>query len=120
LSTGNEFAIKRMAEYLRQGAKMLSINCPECNNPLFKLKSSEILCPSCQKTVIIPEYNLGSQSKVDNSQKKQSLSDIMMWELQELKNKLMNEKDISTIKDILKSINLIVKILKDLKEIQGI
>ncbi len=123
LSNANGPAIKRMADFLRQGAKMLNINCPECNNPLFKLKNSEIFCPSCQKKVVTEK-----QEKVDNvpetlstkdSPKAQTLAGILKWQLQELGNKLNNETDIHAIKHILKAIWLIVQILKDLEGIQG-
>ncbi len=113
-----------MADFLKQGAKMLNINCPECNNPLFKLKNSEIFCPSCQKKVVTEK-----QEKVDNvpetlstkdSPKAQTLAGILKWQLQELGNKLNNETDINAIKHILKAIWLIMQILKDLEGIQGI
>ena len=44
--------VKRMAELLKSGATMLSELCPECGNPLFKIKD-EILCVKCNKPVVI-------------------------------------------------------------------
>jgi len=39
--------IKRMADLLKSGATMLSQVCPQCKVPLFKLRTGEIVCPSC-------------------------------------------------------------------------
>ncbi len=38
-------AIKRSAELLKQGATMLSLQCPKCGSPLFKIRTGEIVCP---------------------------------------------------------------------------
>lgn len=44
--------IKKMSELLRTGAVMLSATCPDCKVPLFKLRSGEIICPSCDRRVV--------------------------------------------------------------------
>ncbi|MGD2142812.1 MAG: Sjogren's syndrome/scleroderma autoantigen 1 family protein, partial [Candidatus Bathyarchaeota archaeon] len=44
-------SMKSMAELLRSGATMLSRSCPECDSPLFKLKSGDIVCAKCQRRV---------------------------------------------------------------------
>ena len=46
-------SMKEMGEMLRQGAKMLSMTCPECGAPLFQLKSGEIFCPREKREVKI-------------------------------------------------------------------
>jgi len=113
-----------MADFLRQGAKMLNSNCPECNNPLFKLKNSDIFCPGCQKKVVLERQEQTKTSPETPSKqdvpKTQTLAKNLKWKLQELNDKLANEIDIHAIKDILKAIWLIVKILADLDKIQGI
>ncbi len=43
--------VRRMAELLKSGAKMLSEACPQCNSPLFQVKD-EIFCAKCEKPVI--------------------------------------------------------------------
>lgn len=42
-----------MAEFLRSGYTMLNIACPVCNNPIFRDKSGEKFCPSCNRKIII-------------------------------------------------------------------
>lgn len=46
--------VRKMASMLKSGATMLERTCPSCRVPLFKLKSGEVICPSCgQKFVIV-------------------------------------------------------------------
>ncbi|OYT40645.1 MAG: hypothetical protein B6U89_01390 [Desulfurococcales archaeon ex4484_58] len=47
--------IKKMAELLKSGATMLAETCPveNCNLPLFKLKSGEIICPVHGKVYMV-------------------------------------------------------------------
>ncbi len=46
-------SIKKMAKALREGARMLDLACPVCNNPIFQAKSGEMVCVSCERKVII-------------------------------------------------------------------
>lgn len=48
-------AIKRSAELLKQGATMLSEQCPKCGSPLFKLKNGDTVCPVHGKIIIARE-----------------------------------------------------------------
>ena len=43
--------MRRMADALRSGAKMLADHCPVCNSPLFEIKG-QIWCLRCNKRVI--------------------------------------------------------------------
>src|SRR5207245_187669 len=43
--------VKRMADLLKSGATMLSDVCPECGNPLFRVKG-DIFCAKCNKPVV--------------------------------------------------------------------
>jgi len=45
--------IKIMADLLRQGAALTEYACPACSSPIFKLRSGDLWCASCQKRVII-------------------------------------------------------------------
>lgn len=46
-------SIKKMAKALKEGARMLDLACPVCNNPIFQAKSGEKMCVSCERKVII-------------------------------------------------------------------
>lgn len=45
--------VKKMAEALRAGATMLAEPCPNCSAPLFRFRSGEVRCVSCD-TVVSP------------------------------------------------------------------
>jgi UPF0148 protein len=51
--TKNSENIKNMADLLRQGATLTEHACPACSSPIFKLRSGDLWCASCQKRVII-------------------------------------------------------------------
>jgi uncharacterized Zn finger protein (UPF0148 family) len=46
-----------MADLLRMGHTMLNIACPVCNNPIFRNKSGEKYCPSCDRKVVVMNSN---------------------------------------------------------------
>jgi len=45
--------VREMAVLLKSGAAMLDYLCPDCNVPLFKLKTGEIICPKCKRRFVI-------------------------------------------------------------------
>lgn len=45
-------SIKKMAKALREGARMLDLACPVCNNPIFQTKSGTRICVSCERMVM--------------------------------------------------------------------
>ena len=49
----NSKNIKIMADLLRQGAALTEHACPACSSPLFRLRSKDLWCASCQKRVVI-------------------------------------------------------------------
>jgi UPF0148 protein len=59
--------IQRMALFLREGNTLLSEQCPQCNSPLFKMKSGEIYCASCDKKVLIVKDEEQIESIIPNN-----------------------------------------------------
>jgi UPF0148 protein len=47
--------VKKSAELLKQGAKMLSIQCPICGSPLFRLRNGDIVCPIHGKIHVVSD-----------------------------------------------------------------
>lgn len=43
--------VKKMAEALRAGATMLAEPCPNCASPLFRFRSGEVRCVSCDAVI---------------------------------------------------------------------
>ena len=83
--------LKRMADALKQGAVMLNLQCPACSSPLFRLKSGEIWCVSCQKRVVIVKEGQDVMTAASDLLLS-SLEETLLRKLDVL-NKMMREED---------------------------
>lgn len=106
---------KRMAELLKSGATMLNDYCPDCKVPLFKLRSGDIICPSCNRKVIYVKE--GEEFKVESMLILNDLKKTIIGKLQELKISIAIEKDIRTL---LEQSELLIKLLDSLKKLEEI
>ncbi|MEM2791177.1 MAG: Sjogren's syndrome/scleroderma autoantigen 1 family protein, partial [Thermofilaceae archaeon] len=52
-SAREDEVVRKMAAMLKSGAAMLEQTCPFCNVPLFRLKTGEVVCPSCGQRFVI-------------------------------------------------------------------
>ncbi len=96
-----EEGIKRAAELLAKGAKMLAYYCPECKMPLFEYRD-KIICPACEREVIV--------EKIDRK--------VVIKFAEDERIKI----DISERKDEIKSIlaNVVIKLLRRIEESDNI
>jgi UPF0148 protein len=115
--TRNEYDIltdqnmKEMAEMLRQGAKMLSMSCPDCGTPLFQLKSGEIFCPHEKREVKIIKDGETPEKAMQDA----SLEKTLQSKLQLLQQRLEAENDPSEIRELIQTITAILDALSRLK-----
>jgi UPF0148 protein len=103
--------MKEMAALLRKGAKMLSINCPECSSPLFQLKTGEILCPSCRREVKVLEAGEDAE-KVTLSI---GLERTLTAKLQLIQRRLEAEEDPERIKSLTETLTTLFSALRQLR-----
>ena len=47
--------IKKAADLLLKGERMLEISCPVCNDPIYQLKDKSMFCVTCDKKVVREE-----------------------------------------------------------------
>ncbi|MBY8989344.1 MAG: hypothetical protein KGD58_01200 [Candidatus Lokiarchaeota archaeon] len=101
-----------MAELLRMGYTMLNIACPVCNNPIFRSKEGEKLCPSCNRKVVVMTDNSiqnyvksedipkHSETVSDISEKNtiKSIKLVIDKKMQLILAKLENETEVELIK----------------------
>ncbi len=94
--------IKKMADMLRKGAKMLSQVCPDCGVPLFKIDSN-IYCPSCGRKAVI----IGKESEVGANEVKTilSLHDTLISKLKYLEERIKEEEETDKL---IKLINAVI------------
>ena len=64
--------MRRMADALRSGAKMLADQCPVCGNPLFEIKG-QIWCLKCNKRVV----KVSSEEEVEEALTTITLTEAM-------------------------------------------
>jgi len=57
--------VKKSAELLRSGAKMLSTQCPLCGSPLFMLKTGEVVCPLHGRVIVVEREEEAVSASLD-------------------------------------------------------
>jgi UPF0148 protein len=104
-------SMKEMADMLRQGAKMLSMSCPECGTPLFQLKTGEIFCPHEKREVkIVKEGEDVEQMKQDAT-----LEQTLQSKLRLLQQRLDASTDPSEIRELAQTIIVLLDAMNRLK-----
>jgi uncharacterized Zn finger protein (UPF0148 family) len=83
--------VKRMSDLLKSGATMLSDVCPNCGNPLFKVKG-DIFCAKCNKPVVYQRAT-GPAATVSPSILLDTVEQTIIGKISETNNLIRNEKD---------------------------
>jgi len=83
--------VKRMADLLKSGATMLSDVCPDCGNPLFRIKG-DVFCAKCNKPVVYARAT-GPQATVSPSMLLESVEQTIVVKINETNQLLKSEKD---------------------------
>ena len=109
--------IQKMAILLREGHTLLSDACPQCNSPLFKMKSGEIYCAACDKKVLIvkddAEIDVILQNKILDDTTK-----LLNMKIKKLNQQLDNENDFDDLHKMTKLLLNYLESLKKLKELK--
>jgi len=101
-----------MGELLRKGARMMSAPCPECGTPLFRLKSGEIFCPSCNKPVKVVK---GDETPESLAQKG-SLEATLGKKITEVQTMMDNEKSPAAIRELTETLVTLLGALEKVKK----
>jgi len=109
----SEGSMKEMAELLRKGASMLSESCPECGTPLFRLKSGEVTCPSCNRPVRMVK---GDATK-DEVAQQGGLEATIRKKMGEVQAELENEKDHAKMREITSTLMALLDALEKVKRL---
>jgi UPF0148 protein len=109
----SEGSMKEMAELLRNGASMLSESCPQCNTPLFRLQSGEIICPMCQKPLKIVSGDIEEQDITHQG----SLEEILRKKISEVQGLLGEEKNPSKIRNLTETLMVLLDAREKVKKL---
>ena len=88
-----------MANLLRQGATLTEHACPACSSPIFKLRSGDLWCASCQKRVIIVKEG-EPEPEITKAPVFSSLESTILGKIQEIEKQLIEETDAEKLKTL--------------------
>ena len=116
-----------MADLLRSGFTMLNIACPECNNPIFRVKDNEKFCPSCNRKVLfVDEKPYNSKNKVNENMSRlsqinegnivnssiDSIEEILNSKIKWIAEKLQNETQLDLIEKCIQILSNLYDLMK--------
>lgn len=117
--------IKKMAQLLREGATMLDLTCPQCDNIIFKLKTGNKYCPTCNKEVfyenefkIIKQKDLSEEKKDERNLINEKM--IIRDKINKISILIANNEQISMIKDLLDVLDKLLDVYQKLSNIEQI
>ena len=102
--------MRRMADALRSGAKMLSEQCPVCNNPLFEIKG-QIWCLKCNRRVI----KVTSEEEVEEALTSVALTEVIKTltaKIEEVNMKLRRAIDADEVRKLIENLISLLKALE--------
>lgn len=109
--------IQKMATYLRDGNTLLSASCPQCNSPLFKLKTGDIFCVSCDRKVIIIKNEEQIEEIMQNDMFNE-FSKTLNLKINHLHEKIDLENDIDELYKLTRLLIAYLEALEKLKKLQ--
>jgi UPF0148 protein len=109
--------IKIMADLLRQGATLTEHSCPACSSPLFKLRSGDLWCVSCQKRVIIVREG-EAEPEATQAPVFSSLESTIMGKIQEIEKQLVEETDAEKLNTLGATLSTLLENLEKIKNIK--
>ncbi|MFH0850041.1 MAG: Sjogren's syndrome/scleroderma autoantigen 1 family protein [Candidatus Bathyarchaeota archaeon] len=109
----SEGSMKEMGELLRKGARMMSEACPECGTPLFRLKSGEIVCPSCNRPVKMVKGDETQESLAQQS----SLEATLRKKITEVQTMIEGERDPTAIRELTDTLMALLGALERVKKL---
>ena len=115
--TKNSKTIKKMADLLRQGATLTEHSCPACSSPLFKLRSGDLWCASCQKRVIIVREGEAEPEATDPALFA-SLETTILAKIQAIEKELREEKDAEKLKNLGSTLSTLLENLEKIRKMK--
>ncbi len=109
--------IKVMADLLRQGATLTEYSCPVCSSPLFKLRSGDLWCASCQKRVIIVKQGEPEPEATDSTFFT-NLESTILTKIQEIEKELREEKDVEKMQNLGITLSTLLKNLEKIRKMR--
>ena len=113
----NSKNIKIMADLLKQGATLTEHACPACSTPIFKLKSGDLWCASCQKRVIILKEG-EPEPEASEAPAFSSLESTILGKIQEIEKQLAEETDSKKLKTLGTTLSTLLENLEKIRNMK--
>jgi UPF0148 protein len=113
----NSENIKIMADLLRQGATLTEYACPVCSSPIFKLRSGDLWCASCQKRVIIVKEG-EPEPEASEVPVFSSLESTIMSKIQAIERQLAEETDAEKLKTLGATLSALLENLEKIRKMK--
>lgn len=110
--------MKRMADALRSGAKMLSETCPICGSPIFEIKG-ELWCLKCNKRVVKVRSDEEVATAISVYGLKNTVN-VLAIKIEELTILLSRAVDVDEIRKISEALDTILKTLEQTLKVQNL
>ncbi|MEN2974955.1 MAG: Sjogren's syndrome/scleroderma autoantigen 1 family protein [Candidatus Caldarchaeales archaeon] len=110
--------MKRMADALRSGAKMLSETCPICGSPIFEIKG-ELWCLKCNKRVVKVRSDEEVATAISVYGLKNTVN-VLAIKIEELTTLLSRAVDVDEIRKISEALDTILKTLEQTLKVQNL
>lgn len=107
--------IRKMADLLRQGATLTEYSCPVCSSPLFKLRSKDLWCASCQKRVIIVKEG-EKEPEANQTSAFSSLESTILGKIQVIEKQLAEETDVEKMKNLGATLSTLLENLEKIRK----
>jgi len=107
--------MRRMAELLKSGAKMLDMTCPQCGTPLFQLSSGEIWCANCDKRVVVIKEG-EREGPVVKPLLWEELEDTLLLKLKEINARMRVEEDAEELQRLVRLVFSLLETFENLKK----
>ncbi|MFC1804128.1 Sjogren's syndrome/scleroderma autoantigen 1 family protein [Thermoproteota archaeon] len=109
----SEGSLKQLAELLRKGAIMLSDTCPECNTPLFRLTDGNLVCPMCNKPVVI----VPADADIELMAQQGSIDQTLLNKVKEIQSMLEIEKEPLRINALLETLMKLLDVREKVRKL---
>jgi UPF0148 protein len=91
---------------------MLSESCPECNTPIFQLKDGSLLCPMCDKPVVV----VPADADINAMKQQNKLEKTLNKKIQQIQDQLEEEMDPDNIITLLETLSKLIDTRDKLKK----
>jgi UPF0148 protein len=107
--------VKRIAQLVRAGATLTSYTCPVCGTVLVRLKTGELYCANCERTVVLVKSDEEAQQALEVIQLRE-VRKIVFDKILKL-GKELEKLSASEMIDHLRSISLLLDIYERLSRV---